>query len=73
MGLNVAVFAAWYESERDYKLRKFMNNHFLLSNQGIKKGYLHTMVTSFFSHKDIWHLGFNLLTFYTFFFLQYHI
>ena len=66
MGLNVAVFAAWYESERDYKLRKFMNNHFLLSNQGIKKGYLHTMVTSFFSHKDIWHLGFNLLTFYTF-------
>ena len=63
---NVGVFAAWHESEHDYKLRRFLNNHFLLSNQSIKNGYYHTLVTSFFSHRDIWHLGFNMLGFYTF-------
>lgn len=63
---NVGVYAAWHESDRDYSLRKLLNNHFMLSNQAIKKGYYHTLVTSFFSHKDLFHLGFNMLTFYTF-------
>ena len=63
---NVAVFAAWNQAQYDWKLRRFMTNNFTLSTRALKEGYYHTLVTSFFSHKDIWHLGFNMLTFYSF-------
>ena len=54
---NVAVFAAWNQSQYDYRLRRFMTNNFTLSSRALKDGNYHTIITSFFSHKDIWHLG----------------
>lgn len=64
---NGVVFLGWYKSDRDYKLRQFMFKHFTISNDGIFKHLrLHTIITSFFSHRDGMHILFNGLCFYSF-------
>jgi membrane associated rhomboid family serine protease len=67
IGANLVVFGAWHISESDFQLKRFMEKHFLISSDGIvRMGRYHTAVTSFFSHKDPWHLAFNMLALYTF-------
>lgn len=60
MGLNVAAFLGWKVDPG------FMMKHFLVSLQHIRSGYVHTMITSCFSHKDGMHLLANMFTLYCF-------
>lgn len=66
--LNIAVYGAWYLSESDRHLRYVMQKNFTLCPRVVVeyRTDLHTIVTSFFSHKDAMHLGFNMLTLYFF-------
>ncbi|CAL8472206.1 g11748 [Coccomyxa elongata] len=43
-----------------------MAKHFLVSLQHIRAGYIQTLVTSCFSHKDVMHLLANMFTLYFF-------
>lgn len=62
---NAIVFAGWQMSMSDYSLRRFMMHNFLLSNHRIinEKRY-HTLITSTFSHMDLFHFGANMLGLY---------
>ena len=65
LGANAAVFLAW--NSGDWHTEKFMRKNFTLSRQGImREGRIHTLVTHFFSHKDLWHLGSNAVSLWFF-------
>jgi membrane associated rhomboid family serine protease len=67
IGMNATVSFAWYQSQSDYRLRDFMNKHFLLSYYGVWNDLrVHTLVSSVFSHQSIGHLAGNMLTLYFF-------
>lgn len=67
LGINGAVFAGWYLSKDNWNLRRFMNQHFLLSQIGVfREKRFHTMVTSFFSHFDTMHFLGNMLVLFSF-------
>ncbi|KAI9229919.1 MAG: hypothetical protein DHS80DRAFT_1216, partial [Piptocephalis tieghemiana] len=59
IGINVLVFAAWQIP----MLRPFMHRHFT-HTPGSGKSY--TLLTSAFSHQELWHLGFNMVGLYSF-------
>ncbi len=61
VGLNIAVFLGW-----KFAPHEFMAKHFLVSLQHVRAGYIHTLVTSCFSHKDVMHLLANMFTLYFF-------
>ena len=63
IGTNVAIFCVW--SIEDLSLRRFMRNHFTLSAAAVWSRP-HTLLTSMFSHYDIWHLGANMVSLYFF-------
>jgi membrane associated rhomboid family serine protease len=66
IGANVAVFAAWQFADTPSR-RKFMFKNFTMSSDGvIHQHRYHTLLTSMFSHKDIFHLSSNMITFYFF-------
>jgi len=54
---HVVVFALW----RVPRLNQFMYKHFTCSLAGIRKGRLHTLITSVFSHQGGFHLIFNTI------------
>ena len=58
---NVAVFAAWHNLDP-----RFMRANFLVSEESIKRGRWHTLLTSAFSHRDVSHLAANMLALYFF-------
>ena len=67
IGANTVVFATWSIAERGYSLRKFMREHFTVSAAGVLRQHnFHTLITSCFSHNEMWHFAFNMITFYTF-------
>lgn len=64
MGVNVAVFAAWLYADQTKDLvlqRKLMNNATLSWFNTNAKRYW-TMITSAFSHKDPFHIFFNMMS-----------
>ncbi|KAJ7530710.1 hypothetical protein O6H91_14G015900 [Diphasiastrum complanatum] len=61
ISLNLAVYLLWRFG--DYS---FMHKHFMVSVDNLMSGRLHTVLTSAFSHKDIYHLLFNMLGLYFF-------
>lgn len=64
IGANLLIFGMWnYDQFYSYnrKFDRFMKSHFTTSIQAIKHGYLHTLVTSTFSHSSFWHLASNLM------------
>jgi len=69
IGTNVVVFLAWMNanSTSNFSLIQFLNRHFTLSSYGVlNQGRIHTLITSTFSHKDFYHLLFNMIGLYTF-------
>jgi len=56
IGINAIVFVGW----RLFPL--FMMRHFIQLS-GDKRAY--TLLTSSFSHQDLWHLGFNMVALYS--------
>lgn len=67
VGGNVAVFTCWQLASEDrFRLRE-MQKHFTVSPYGVRyKQLYHTLVTSFFSHKDLMHLALNMFGYITF-------
>lgn len=67
IGTNVVVFGAWYQSQSNFTLSRFMRENFLVSYNGVVHSYkLHTLFTSIFSHMDASHLAMNMFTLYFF-------
>ncbi|SMR60528.1 unnamed protein product [Zymoseptoria tritici ST99CH_1E4] len=64
IGVNAAVWGTWVYSisSKDKKLRRTMDENFLLSGTNLKEGRYHTMVTSAFSHIDPFHFIFNMVS-----------
>ncbi|KAK6153480.1 hypothetical protein DH2020_013119 [Rehmannia glutinosa] len=64
MGLivaNAAVFILWRVADP-----QFMVNNFMISVDNFTSGRLHTLITSAFSHRDMWHLISNMVGLYFF-------
>ena len=62
---NFGIFSMWSISENDRNMYSMMRKHFTVSSDGIVLGSrFHTLITSTFSHSNIFHLGSNMLTFY---------
>lgn len=57
--INVAVFAMW----KIPRAQRFMSKHFMCSVSGVRKGRVHTLITSVFSHSGPFHLLFNCVAF----------
>jgi membrane associated rhomboid family serine protease len=67
IGTNVAVFGAWYQSQNDYAISRFLRDNFTVSHQGVLRQYkIHTLVTAMFSHMELSHLALNMITLYFF-------
>lgn len=58
---NVAVFMLWRIASP-----RFMLKNFMISVDNFASGRLHTLVTSAFSHSDVWHLISNMVGLYFF-------
>ena len=67
IGINCGVYGCWYSSTNNRNYLRLMYDNFTLSSFGIFKEYrLHTLISSFFSHKDGMHLLSNMVTLYFF-------
>jgi membrane associated rhomboid family serine protease len=66
--LNAAVFGVWIYADtyRDVKLQQLMMNNATLSWYNTKAKRYWTLVTSAFSHKDLMHIAFNMISFNVF-------
>lgn len=62
MAVNLAVFELWQLFPRS----DFLNHHFICSSDHLRKGYVHTLLTSSFSHQWLSHLFSSMLFFYSF-------
>ncbi|OZJ01868.1 hypothetical protein BZG36_05432 [Bifiguratus adelaidae] len=71
IGANTAVYLTWqyavnsYSQFRDPSWLSFMLNNFVLSDSNLRAGRLHTLITSFFSHRETGHLAINMLVLYS--------
>jgi membrane associated rhomboid family serine protease len=63
IGANLAVYLAW---NSNLISKKFLYNHFTLSQDTIKSGHYHTLLTYSFSHIDSFHMFFNMFSLYFF-------
>ena len=61
MGANAFVFACWHALDP-----RLMQQNFLVSEESVYAGRVHTIVTSAFSHYNLGHLGANMLALYYF-------
>lgn len=64
VGVNGCVYAAWQVARRGgaraAPLLRLLRAHALQSNAGLRRGRVHTLITSAFSHMGIIHLGVNM-------------
>ncbi|KAM3703417.1 hypothetical protein ACJW31_04G094600 [Castanea mollissima] len=58
---NVAVYMLWQVADSN-----FMRDNFMISLDNFKSGRLHTLITSAFSHRDLEHIGSNMIGLYFF-------
>ncbi|XP_030939283.1 RHOMBOID-like protein 12, mitochondrial isoform X2 [Quercus lobata] len=58
---NVAVYMLWQVADGN-----FMRDNFMISLDNFKSGRLHTLITSAFSHRDLEHIGSNMIGLYFF-------
>jgi membrane associated rhomboid family serine protease len=70
IGINVLIWIAWLFAERGgpgSAFRDFMIENFMVSYEGVLGyGYVHTLITSAFSHIDLMHILFNMLALWFF-------
>lgn len=66
IGLNVVVFLAWQAAFVVPELRQFMVTNFLVSTTHVMHGLVWTLVTTAFSHNEIWHLAINMFVLWSF-------
>ncbi len=66
IGLNVLVFLGWQAAGVAQGLAEFMLRNFLVSTAHVQHGLVWTLVTSVFSHSEIWHLAINMFVLWSF-------
>ncbi len=64
--INIAVYLAWLASSASPQLRRFMVENFLVSPAHILTGRIWTLLTSVFSHAELWHLLINMIVLVSF-------
>jgi membrane associated rhomboid family serine protease len=62
---NVLVYCGWKYAETNRSFYSFMDNNFTVSRLKVFQ-YPHTIITSFFSQQDFYHLISNLMTIFFF-------
>ncbi|MGD0091162.1 MAG: rhomboid family intramembrane serine protease, partial [Planctomycetota bacterium] len=63
--INVAVWVLWQFARDNRGLGIFMERHFTVSSTGVLADLrLHTLLTSCFSHENLFHILFNMLFFW---------
>lgn len=66
LAINVVVFLGWIGARMSPGLRQLMVIDFLVSPSRILAGRWWTVLTSVFSHSELWHLLINLLVLWSF-------
>ncbi|MCK5375974.1 MAG: rhomboid family intramembrane serine protease [Acidobacteria bacterium] len=66
VGINVLVFLAWQAAVYMPGLERFMVTNFLVSTTHLQHGYFWTLVTSAFSHSELWHMAINMFVLWSF-------
>lgn len=66
IGINVVVFLAWQLSKAMPALRGVMVVNFLTSPLHLEHGLYWTLLTSVFSHAELWHLAINMIVLFSF-------
>jgi membrane associated rhomboid family serine protease len=66
IGLNVIVFLVWQAASYSPGLYEFMTENFLVSTTRLMHGYWWTLMTSAFSHSELWHLAINMIVLWSF-------
>lgn len=66
IAINSLIYLYWQQMSSIKRL-KWMQNHFMISSYGLfYQGYIHTLLTSTFSHNSLSHLVMNMFTLYFF-------
>lgn len=63
IGLNLFVYLLWHT---DFVSERFKTHHLALSRATLAQGNIHTLLTYGFSHTNLMHLLFNMITLYSF-------
>jgi membrane associated rhomboid family serine protease len=66
IGVNVLVFLAWRFAEEGSPLWTALARNFLVSTNRLDHGMWWTLLSSAFSHMDLWHLGLNMIVLWSF-------
>ena len=66
IAINLAVFVLWHMARREPRLERFMLENFLTSTLYLLDGRVWTLVTSAFSHFQLWHLVVNTVVLWSF-------
>jgi membrane associated rhomboid family serine protease len=66
IAVNVVVFLAWMASSVDPTLERVMATNFLVSTTRLQAGYVWTLLTSAFSHIELWHIAINMFVLWSF-------
>ena len=66
IAINVVVFLAWQAARVNQALEQVMAGNFLVSTSHLLHGHWWTLVTSAFSHIDLWHIALNMFVLWSF-------
>jgi len=66
IAINALIFLAWQAARIDPALEQVMAANFLVSTTHLLHGYWWTLVTSAFSHIELWHIALNMIVLWSF-------
>jgi membrane associated rhomboid family serine protease len=66
VGANIVVFLLWQAARMQPDLQVFMVRNFLVSAVRLTHGMWWTLVTSAFSHFELWHIALNMIVLWSF-------
>ena len=66
VGLNILVFLGWRAAASVPLLKVLMASNFVVSMAHLQAGFVWTLVTSEFSHLELWHIFLNMFVLWSF-------
>jgi membrane associated rhomboid family serine protease len=66
VALNALVFLGWQAAPSIPAVDRFMVTNFLVSSPHLAYGYVWTLLTATFSHRDLWHFAVNMFVLWSF-------
>lgn len=66
IAINVLVFLVWQAARFDETIEAVMAGNFLVSTAHLLHGHVWTLVTSAFSHIELWHIALNMFVLWSF-------